>query len=235
MQSLKHELRLREDEADSLVKFLELMESDGDLTGSLKEYMGRDNTTLMTSMKAGMVLMLYNAVESTMTRGLEKLHIVLMEQDLVFDECNDAIRQLLMVYYENMREKSPDINRRAPHILQLYDYMRGSTSFPLSYGQLCQFYSLYSGNLDAREIVSVLKKYGVGFEEKISELKTIKDNRNHLAHGELTFEEVGRELSVPQLKNMKEKTFEYMEKVIDSVDAFIKEKRYKKSGELLAR
>ncbi len=80
-----------------------------------------------------------------------------------------------------------------------------------------------------------MKKYGVGFEEKISELKTIKDNRNHLAHGELTFEEVGRELSVPQLKNMKEKTFEYMEKVIDSVDAFIKEKRYKKSGELLAR
>lgn len=40
---------------------------------------------------------------------------------------------------------------------------------------------------------------------------------------------------MPQLKNMKEKTFEYMEKVIDSVDAFIKEKRYKKSGELLAR
>lgn len=106
--------------------------------------------------------------------------------------------------------------------------MKGEITFPLSYNQLCQFYSLYSGNLDSREIISVLKKYGIDFEEKASELKTIKDDRNKLAHGELTFEGVGRNLSLPQLRHMKEKTFRYMESVIDIMNAFIENEGYRK-------
>ena len=151
-----------------------------------------------------------------------------IQQELGFDECTDEIRQLLLAYYENAKEKSLDIHKRVPYILELHDYMKGEITFPLSYNQLCQFYSLYSGNLDSREIISVLKKYGIDFEEKASELKTIKDDRNKLAHGELTFEEVGRNLSLPQLRHMKEKTFRYMESVIDIMNAFIENEGYRK-------
>lgn len=230
MQNIKQELLLRDEEANSLIKFLQFMENGSELAGHLRMHMGSDCTTIMTSIKAGIVLMLYNTVESTMTKGLEKLHETFIQQNLKFDECNDEIRQLLLVYYENVREKSLDIHKRVPHILQLYDYMRGENNFPLSYNQLCQFYTLYSGNLDSREILSVLKKYGIAFDEKISELKTIKDNRNKLAHGELTFEEVGRNLSVPQLIHMKEETFKYMEKVISVMENFVQEKKYIKNS-----
>lgn len=233
MQHLMHELELRKEEVNGVLEFLKFMENDGELSRKLKESMDNNYMTVITSIKAGMVLMLYNAVESTMTKGLENLHVIFMEQNLGFDECNEAIKQLLFVYYENVREKSTDIHHRVPHMLQLYDYMKGEQDFPLSYKQLCQFYSLYSGNLDSREIVLVLKKYGIEFEEKISELKTIKDNRNQLAHGELTFEEVGRRLSVPQLENMSGKTFEYMGKVVDVMSNFVAEQKYKRMVEFV--
>ncbi len=228
MQNIRRELGLREEEADSLLNFIAMMESDDDLVNDLRRRMRRDHTTIMTSIKAGIVLMLYNAIESTMTKCLEKLHDIFIQQELGFDECTDEIRQLLLAYYENAKEKSLDIHKRVPYILELHDYMKGEITFPLSYNQLCQFYSLYSGNLDSREIISVLKKYGIDFEEKASELKTIKDDRNKLAHGELTFEEVGRNLSLPQLRHMKEKTFRYMESVIDIMNAFIENEGYRK-------
>lgn len=228
MQNIKRELELRNEEVNSLLEFLNLLQSDDELANNLRLRFGSDYTTIMTSIKAGIVLMLYNAVESTMTKGLEEMHEIFIQQNLKFYECNDEIKQLLLVYYENAREKSSDIHKRIPHILQLHAYLGGETFFPLSYKQLCQFYTLYSGNLDSREIISVLKKYGISFEAKISELKTIKDDRNKLAHGELTFEEVGRNLSLPQLENMKERTFQYMSNVVDVLKDYIEEEKYKK-------
>lgn len=229
MINIRRELELRNEEASSLLRFLSILESGENASNNLRQSIGRDYTAIMTSIKAGVVLMLYNAVESTMTKCLERLHDIFIQQNLGFDECTDEIRHLLLVYYEYAQEKSLDIHKRVPYILQLHDYMKGEINFPLSYSQLCQFYSLYSGNLDSREIISVLKKYGIDFEEKVSELKTIKDDRNKLAHGEQTFEEVGRELSLPQLEHMKERTFSYMGSVIDTINDYIKNEKYRKS------
>ena len=174
--------------------------------------------------------MLYNAVESTVTKSLERIHEILISQNLMFDDCNESLKQLIIIYYENAKAKSVDIHNKAPHILRFYDYMQKNRSFELSYTDLAKFYSMYSGNLDSREIKSVLVKYGIDFQEKASELKTIKDKRNILAHGELTFEEVGRSLSVEQLQSMKERTFVYLERMIDEIERFVDEGRYKKFG-----
>ena len=182
----------------------------------------------MTSVKAGIVLMIYNAVESTITKCLEKLHDVFQKNELKFDDCNDKIKHLVLAYYENAMTKSADINSAVQCKLKLYGYLKGERNFELSFAQLSKFYSLYSGNLDSKEIVSVLEKYGIKIEERISELKTIKENRNKLAHGELTFEEVGRDLTLQHLKKMKEETFKYMRNVISSIEKFIDEEKYKK-------
>lgn len=227
MRNIRQELLLREEEAKNLIQFLAFIEAHGELSHRFRSTEEFDFISVMTSIRAGMALMLYNAVESTITKGLERLHEAFIEESLTFEDCNDQIKQLLFIYYENMREKSPNVHNRVPHMLRFYDYMKGGDTFPLTYKQLSRFYSLYSGNLDAREILSVLKKYGISFDRKISELKTIKDDRNHLAHGELTFEEVGRNLSVDQLKKMREKTFQYLEDIIDAMEKFILEKKFK--------
>lgn len=222
MRGVKRELSIRKEEADSLLNFLNLLE-----TGTVEGSIGISRrTTVQTSIKAGIVLMLYNAVESTVTKSLERLHEIIIEKELAFSSCNDSLKKLLVVYYENAKMKSSDIHKQVPFILELNSYLRDNSKFSLSYPELTKYYALYSGNLDSKEIRAVLSKYGILFEEQATELQTIKNLRNKLAHGESTFEEVGRDLSVQQLEHMKNKTFDYMNKVIEKIEQYLQEEKY---------
>lgn len=222
MQSIEHDLSIRREEVDSVISYLQHMEN-GDVEYRT-EVQGL--TTVKTSVKAGIVLMLYNAIESTMTKCLVRLHAVLITKNLPFNDCNDKLKQLVAVYYENAREKSSDNHRKASHALKFYDYIVGNSTFNLSYEEISKFYPLYSGNLDSREIIAVLEKYGIEFEERVSELKTIKDYRNKLAHGENSFEEIGRELTLQYIGQLKDKTFDCLEKMINKIKQYIDEENY---------
>lgn len=224
MQSIENDLSIRREEVDSVIGYLQHMEN-GDVEYRT-EVQGL--TTVKTSIKAGIVLMLYNAIESTMTKCLVHLHTVLITKKLAFNHCNDNLKHLVAVYYENAREKSSDNHRKASLALEFYDYIIGNSTFNLSYEEISKFYTLYSGNLDSREIISVLEKYGIKFEERASELKTIKDFRNKLAHGENSFEEIGRELTLQHIGQLKDKTFGCLEKMIDEIKQYIKNEHYAK-------
>lgn len=222
MQIIEHELQIRKDEVDSVYQFLASLEN-----GTITSPPGIANMlTVKTSVKAGILLMLYNAVESTMTNCLSRIHKEMIDAQIKFSDCNSNIQKMLIVYYENILQKNSDNSKRAEHILNLLHLLNGSDTFNVSYGDLEKFYSLYSGNLDSREILAVMEKYGASFSERISELKTIKDFRNQLAHGVHSFEEVGREISLPQLGVMKDRTFEYLTKVVNAVKVFISDKKY---------
>ena len=223
MQGIERDLSIRREEVDSVISYLQHMEN-----GNVEyrtEIQGL--TTVKTSIKAGIVLMLYNAIESTMTKCLARLHKVLITKNLVFSDCNDKLKHLVAVYHENAREKSSDNHCKASHALKFYDYVIGNSPFNLSYEEISKFYHLYSGNLDSREIIAVFGKYGIEFKERVSELKTIKDYRNKLAHGENSFEEIGRTLTIQQIEQLKERTFFYMGKIIAEVKKYIDEESYK--------
>jgi len=57
-------------------------------------------------------------------------------------------------------------------------------------------------------------------------LVEIKIKRNRLAHGEQTFYDVGRNISVEQLFIFKDKTFTYLSDVIEKIETFIRDKKY---------
>lgn len=217
---------IREKEADNIINFLKLIENNN------MDYQAYSTNKLIviTSLKSGIVLMLYNAVEAMVTDCLKKIHQTLISKELTFDNCNEDIKRLIVGYYENAKDKINNINDRIPFMLKFYDYIQEKRYFELSYEELSKINSLYSGNLDAKLIVSVLNKYGLEFNERITELKTIKDKRNKLAHGEESFEEVGREITSDQLEVMKNRTFQYLKKMIDEIELFIRDEKYKKQG-----
>lgn len=103
------------------------------------------------------------------------------------------------------------------------------SSFSLSYEDMIKYYPLYSGNLDALAIKKIFEKCGFIFEEKTTELQTVKTMRNQLAHGEASFEEVGREISSQQIEKLIEKTFDYLEKATQAVTCYLSNKNYLKA------
>ena len=74
------------------------------------------------------------------------------------------------------------------------------------------------------KIKSILKQHGLQYEDNIlnnygGALRTIKDMRNSLAHGNISFEDNGRKLTVDDLERYKNKTFECIEYFIKIVNS----------------
>ncbi|WP_298065460.1 MAE_28990/MAE_18760 family HEPN-like nuclease [uncultured Acinetobacter sp.] len=129
------------------------------------------------------------------------------------------------MYYSNVVEKM-NFKNSAPHIQEIFLLLANTKKMGLTYKKLSEFYSLYSGNLDSREARKVFKHYGINILKEEGGLKTIKDGRNKLAHGELTFEEYGRTLTIQQLKDLKEKVFIYFDSLLSQVKEYIERENY---------
>ena len=80
-----------------------------------------------------------------------------------------------------------------------------------------------SGNADLKEIKDIMKIHGIGYEEKEfktfgGSLKSIKDMRNSLAHGNISFQDNGRGLSVSELEEYKEQTYSCLDYFMRTVE-----------------
>lgn len=226
MINLIRELHIRQEEVENFIIFAEKLEEPVNLNNGNGESF--DTLMVRTNLKSSIILMLYNTVESIITKSLNRVHDILIGKNLMYNELNDHLKKITLIYYQSVINGNNNLSNSTEKLFDILELVRGNNLFTLSYEELSKYYQLYSGNLDSREIISILEKYGVGFTEKISELKTIKDYRNKLAHGELSFEEAGRNLSIEQLKVMKDKTFQYIEKIILALDAYINNERYRK-------
>lgn len=221
MISVKNDLADRKAETENLIKFIFFLENNSPMTT------GIDVLRLNTSIKANTVLMLYNAVEATVTSCLNKVHAVINLEHIKFNELTNEMKKLFAMYYGSSIDKAGTLSNEMDYVLLFVDLLQSEQCINITYKELSDNYQLYSGNLDSKEIKSVLSKYGIDFQEACSELQTIKKDRNILAHGEQSFEELGRRLSKEQLQVMCNKTFVYLEQMIDEISDYLSEKRYK--------
>lgn len=224
MNNTRRELSIRKDEATSLLMFVKYLDEKFiPPDDCMYDYM-----TVKTSMKANIIMMLYNAVESTVSQCLEKVHDRINANNLKYEELSDDIKKLIAVYYGHSIDQANNVDNAMEYVLRFSDFINGNVNISISYEELTKKYQMYSGNLDTREILNVLKKYGINFEQRCSELKTIKNYRNKLAHGEESFEEIGRTLSVQQLQEMENRTFEYLETMITEITKYLDEEKFKR-------
>nr|WP_181410304.1 MAE_28990/MAE_18760 family HEPN-like nuclease [Pedobacter sp. BG5] len=82
--------------------------------------------------------------------------------------------------------------------------------------------------LDSKEIIKISEKYGIGFDIKCDEIASVKSRRNKLAHGDISFEEQGRQDSIEYMIVLKDKTVEYLNEFILAVDYYITNSKYRR-------
>ena len=91
---------------------------------------------------------------------------------------------------------------------------------------------LFSGNVDARLIKEIADKYGFSYQTNFAKtnngqnLVVIKSNRNDLAHGIKSFEEVGRDKTIKQLLGMKEEVVEYLTQILENIRDYLDNEEY---------
>lgn len=160
-------------------------------------------------LKSSILLMLYNAVEGTMSSIMERFFDSIQDEDISLDKMNDTLKNLFYGYHLKTIKEIKDLRK-----FKKYDEF---SIYSVSYKEMDKQHKFFSGNLDAKEIKKVLKLIGISTNDafKESALKEIKDKRNALAHGEISFSEASQKYTNRELLGICVKTYFFLKKTID--------------------
>lgn len=197
--------------------------------GSIKLSMGNDNkqktkninAELTKTLKATGFLLLYNLIESTMRNAIQAIFDDIANQRVSYNDLRYEIKKVIIRGLK--KNKSTDsliqnINNIALDII--------SASFDEA--------QLFSGNIDAREIKDTAKSYGFSYQTNArktqngNDLLKIKTNRNNLAHGFESFEEVGRDTTAVELWQIKKRVICYLREILQNIENYISKQEYLK-------
>ncbi|YAF95024.1 MAG: MAE_28990/MAE_18760 family HEPN-like nuclease [Nodularia sp. CChRGM 3473] len=200
--------------------------------GSIKLSMGNARNTktksinndLEKTLKATGFLLLYNLVESTMSNAIEAVFDELKNKNISFDAVRDEIKKIII---DNVKDK----DNKSTHNLLLSIQNISVDIISASFNKK----RLFSGNVDAREIKITANMYGFSCKTNArktqngSDLLTIKTNRNDLAHGSKSFEEVGRNATADELLKIQKRVIYYLREILENIELYLSNEEYLKN------
>lgn len=178
-------------------------------------------------LKSNAFLMLYNLVESSVTSSILAIYAEVRTQQLPYASVCQQIQNLWADYIlDQAHGKDASHKTYKKKALDLVYNVYNSKTICLE-----QKAMNVSGNLDLEKILSICRKHGilepVKYKSEGAKLETIKDRRNALAHGEISFVECGRDCTIGELIEIKDKTFLFLDEVIQNINLYYTKQEFK--------
>lgn len=176
-------------------------------------YSSQNQSDLVRTFKATAFLLLYNLMESTVSNAVEAIFDELSSLTISYDDCRKEIRRVVLtnLKQQDVVEILPVLSRLSIDVV--------SKTFRKN--------KIVSGNVDAKKIRKVADEYGFAHPSADgTSLATIKSSRNDLAHGSKSFAEVGRDYTITQLIEMKDKAIDYLNAMLANVASYIIQQHY---------
>ena len=171
------------------------------------------NNELSTILKAHGFLLLYNLIEATIRNSIVSILNNIHASSVTYKQLSDELRTLWI------KQENKSLNN--DKILSLVNTVLNDEV--LRFETDCIH---ISGNIDAQEIRNIMRQIGGAEIKDGRNLKTIKDKRNHLAHGEFSFAEIGKDYTVQELCEYKESAKQYLALVLDEIENYITTRRF---------
>lgn len=205
MLTIRNELNEKIEEATILLEHIR------DITNQVR------SVQKASILKSAYVILLYNVVESTTRLIFESVH-----DNLALYEYYQLSEKIKSIYNKFHFKKYSIISADD------FDYNQLSNIYFPLLEEYIKYITLYSGNLDGRELNKIIEKYNIGSITCISKknLSIIKNKRNKLAHGEEKFKDACRCYTINELNIFKDSVYETMLQLIDQTDTYLSNKRY---------
>lgn len=167
-----------------------------------------------TIYKSSIMLMLYNEIEGTFSNVLSELFGYIIDENIDFDRLHNKIKNIYLEYYNKKTNNN---------LAELLSFHNNSDLKNVDYLELNKYLRLYSGNLDARQIREISKRLGVPISNEIigDSLVKIKNCRNRLAHGEMSFQEACRNYSEREIHSLSNETISFLEMILKDYNNFV--------------
>ena len=175
------------------------------------------DTELSTILKANGFLLLYNLIEATIRNSIDAVINSIHASTVTFRNLSNNLKKIWI------KQESKSITGEKNHEKVMVIAKAILDNEILTFERDC---INISGNIDAQKIREILKQFGGNEISNGRDLKTIKDKRNNLAHGEFTFSEIGRNYTVRELIDYKDETKDYLSNVLDEIQDYIGNQKY---------
>lgn len=168
--------------------------------------------------RSGAMLIMYNAIEASARSGVEAIYDELRMQSISFSVLNENLRQRILGDFKKHMSVNKD-HRMSNIAVEIVE-----KSFKVD--------KLFSGNVDAREIKKQTEKLGIELDIDYSttrngkDLVVIKNLRNRLAHGYVSFSDATKDRSLLEIEEIAKYSLAYMEQVLKNIEAYINNKEY---------
>jgi len=174
-------------------------------------------------MRSHAVLMLYNIVESTVVECILAIYDAIKDEHIKYVELIDPLRDM---WLGNKMDNNDGRKTRIAKTKRIINDLQSDISFDDKIGR-------FDGNVDLRLILNVCKEFKIQLgsipnkEEVAVSLKTIKDARNHLAHGDITYSSYGSSILLSDIIKLKDDALKFLNYFIQVIDSYIRNKKYK--------
>lgn len=185
------------------------------------------NDEFIKILKANTLLMIYNLVESTVMGGILEIYDKLKQEGLTYSGVRKEIKDIWFSYkFRQVYDQQAHYNSYKGKALEIVNSILTGEVIELD-----RKATAISGNLDAQQIRNVCSEHGIVFQTDAQSrggivLETVKDRRNDLAHGTLSFAECGRDYSIEDLGEIKDQTVLFLKGLLSGMKKYYDEKQY---------
>jgi hypothetical protein len=167
----------------------------------------------LLTLRAGTFLLLYNLVEATIRGSIDAIHDQIVTERAPFMLLTLAMRK------EVMRRFILDAAPAKHHTMN---------DFPIEFVAIALDQGIkLAGNVDARLIRKLATVYGFSAATSGdrtwsgSDLRTVKDKRNVLAHGFQSYEDVGRDYPARELLAITRRSLAYVNEILRNISTYL--------------
>lgn len=218
MQNVRDDFDVRSGEILGYLDLINFIEGAGsEILGSNDEQKKYTITSdVRKTLKGTVYILLYNLVESTMREAISHIHDSLSSKKIEYDLLCESLKK------EILRRLKSD----AVGIESLLFKTKSGLGPNLSIATFNKK-KLFSGNIDRDEIVDKSKVYGFSTSCDYSQTKhgekltTIKQHRNDLAHGNVSFSDIGKGVSYQELEKTSLEAIAYLDAIISNIEHYL--------------
>lgn len=178
-------------------------------------------------LKANALLMVYNLVESSVMGGILEIYDEMKSCGYSYSNVRKEIQDIWFSFkFNQVYDKNAHYNSYRDKALEILNSIMNGEIIKLD-----RKATDISGNLNADKIRQICRDHGITYSVDEScrggiVLDDVKNKRNYLAHGTISFVECGRDYSIEELIVIKNETIKFLEGILHGIQNYYDSKLF---------
>lgn len=183
-----------------------------------------NNQLLLRIMKSNFILMLYNLVEATVTTGMLEIFNQVKCDACTYSAVIDELKNIWRDYQvKQVYSQASLLKTYTGKVKEIVEQITANTPLILAKGMLN-----INGNLNAKKIKDLCDSYRIRYRvsDDKAYLEQVRLKRNSLAHGDESFSQCARDLTISDLEDIKDTIFLFINGIIEGMENYCDNKLY---------